>query len=112
MSASLKSAPRAVQRSVSASVVRELRLARQWQNVSAQELANRMTALGYPMKRSVIANAESGRRAEISVDHLAAAANALGIDAVTLLRAVVAPCPNCQGAPPIGFTCNTCGGKS
>jgi transcriptional regulator with XRE-family HTH domain len=76
--------------------------------VSAQELADRMTAAGYPIKRSVIANLESGRRAEVSVDHLAAAAQALGVDAATILRWATDPCPNCKGEPPVGFVCTIC----
>lgn len=95
---------------VTAAVVAELRSLRQAQKVSAQQLADRMTELGYPIQRSVIANCESGRRSEISVDHLAIAARALGVDAATLLRRVTAPCPHCNGQPPAGFTCNTCGG--
>jgi transcriptional regulator with XRE-family HTH domain len=95
---------------VTAAVLDQLTALRRAQKVSAQELADRMTRLGYPIKRSVIANCESGRRAEVSVDHLAFAARALGADAATVLRGVISPCPHCQGAPPEGFTCNTCGG--
>jgi transcriptional regulator with XRE-family HTH domain len=95
---------------VTVAVVAALRSARQSKKVSARELAERMTALGYPVGRSAIANIESGRRPEISVDHLAFAAQALEVDAPAVLRAVVSPCPQCHGAPPAGFTCNTCGG--
>lgn len=100
------------QRPVSAAVIAALRSIRQAQHVSARELAERMTALGYPMARSVVANAESGRRAEVSVDHLAFAALALGVDAATVLRGITNPCPHCHGKPPEGFTCNTCGGAA
>lgn len=96
---------------VSARVVAGLRALRIERKISAQELADGMTAAGYPIKRSVIANLESGRRAEVSVDHLAAAAQALGVDAAALLRRVTAPCPHCKGQPPVGFTCNTCSGR-
>lgn len=105
----LELSPALAQQPVTAAVVRGLRSARKTRGVSAQELAERMTATGYPMKRSVIANVESGRRAEISVDYLAAAAAALELDAPSVLRSVVAPCPQCKGDPPTGFTCNTCG---
>jgi transcriptional regulator with XRE-family HTH domain len=94
---------------VSAEVIAQLRAIRNERKVSAQELADRMTAAGYPIKRSVIANLESGRRAEVSVDHLAIAAKALGVDPAAILRRVAAPCPHCTGQPPAGFTCNTCG---
>ena len=95
---------------VSAAVINELTQIRRARKVSAQELANRMTAAGYPIKRSVIANLESGRREEISVDHLAAAALALGHSASAILRRATSPCPTCKAEPPAGFTCNTCGG--
>lgn len=94
---------------VSAEVIAQLRAIRNELKVSAQELADRMTAAGYPIKRSVIANLESGRRAEVSVDHVAIAAKALGVDPAAIVRRVTAPCPHCTGQPPAGFTCNTCG---
>jgi transcriptional regulator with XRE-family HTH domain len=94
---------------VSAEVIAQLRAIRNERKVSAQELADRMTTAGYPIKRSVIANLESGRRAEVSVDHVAIAAKALGVDPAALLRRVTAPCPHCNGQPPAGFICGTCG---
>ncbi|MEU8968095.1 helix-turn-helix domain-containing protein [Streptomyces monashensis] len=97
--------------SISSRVIAELRALRQRQKVSARVLADRMTAAGFPIDRGVIANAENGRRTEISVGHLVAAAQALGADAAAVLRRC-APCPTCQGARPAGFTCNTCGGTS
>jgi transcriptional regulator with XRE-family HTH domain len=97
---------------VSAKVIEKLRVARQANSVSARALAEAMTEAGYPIQRSVIANLESGRRAEVSVDHLVIAARALGIDAAILLREITAPCPRCDGTPPEGFTCNTCGGAA
>ncbi|MGH3585035.1 MAG: helix-turn-helix domain-containing protein [Pseudonocardia sp.] len=97
---------------VSGRVIAALRAARQTGSVSARGLAESMTEAGYPIQRSVIANLESGRRAEVSVDHLVVAARALGIDAAWLLRKVTDPCPRCEGAPPEGFTCNACGGAA
>jgi transcriptional regulator with XRE-family HTH domain len=96
---------------VSAAAIKELIEARREQKVSAQELADRMTSAGYPIKRSVIANVESGRRAEISLDHLAIACQALGLDPAALLRRVTGPCPNCHGKPPAGFACLTCSAR-
>lgn len=89
-------------------VVRELTALRRQAKVSAQELADRMTAAGYPIKRAVIANLESGRRAEVSVGHLAIAAQVLGADAAAILRRA-APCPQCANDPPAGYACRTCG---
>ncbi|MEU1433970.1 helix-turn-helix transcriptional regulator [Streptomyces sp. NPDC005786] len=97
---------------ISARVIEKLREARRANSTSARALAEAMTAAGYPIQRSVIANLESGRRTEVSVDHVVAAARALGIDAAALLRQVTDPCPHCQGASPEGFSCNTCGGRA
>ncbi|MFJ2004779.1 helix-turn-helix transcriptional regulator [Streptomyces chartreusis] len=94
---------------ISAEVIARLRALRRIRKVSAQVLAERMTAAGYPIKRSVIANLESGRRAEVSVDHLVAAAEALGTTAEAILSGPMPTCPTCKGEPPTGFTCNTCG---
>lgn len=96
---------------ITAQVVAELREIRLRQKVSARVLADRMTAAGYPIERGVIANVETGRRTEISIGHLVAAAHALGADAAEILRRCV-PCPHCKGDRPVGFTCNTCGGAS
>lgn len=93
---------------VSAEIIGKLRTLRKIQKVSAQMLADRMTELGYPIQRTVIANLENGRRAEVSIDHVLVAAQALGTTITDLLEAPVV-CPKCAGEPPAGFTCNTCG---
>ena len=96
---------------VSAEVIAKLRTLRKIQKVSAQMLADRMTELGYPIQRTVIANLENGRRSEVSIDHVVGAARALGTTVLALLEEPVV-CPQCKGEPPAGFTCNTCGGGS
>ncbi len=93
---------------ISAEIIAKLRALRKIQKVSAQALADRMTELGYPIQRTVIANLENGRRAEVSIDHVLVAAQALGTTIAALLEAPVV-CPKCSGEPPAGFTCNTCG---
>jgi transcriptional regulator with XRE-family HTH domain len=93
---------------IAARVVRELTALRRQCKISAQQLADRMTAAGYPINRSVIANLENGRRTEISVGYLAIAAQVLGADAAAILRRA-APCPQCANDPPAGFACRTCG---
>lgn len=93
---------------VSAEVIAKLRALRKMQKVSAQKLAARMTDLGYPIQRTVIANLETGRRAEVSIDHVVVAAQVLGVTVTALLNEL-ATCPQCEGEPPTGFTCNTCG---
>lgn len=96
---------------ISTEIVAKLRELRRTQKVSAQRLSDRMAELGYPVARTVIANLESGRRAEVSIDHVVIAAKALGVTVTTLLNEPVC-CPICKGAPPSGFTCNTCGDAS
>jgi transcriptional regulator with XRE-family HTH domain len=93
---------------ITARVVEALTAARRQLKVSAQELADRMTDAGYPIKRAVIANLETGRREEVSVGYLAVAAQVLGVDAAAILRRA-APCPQCANDPPAGFACRTCG---
>ena len=93
---------------LSAELFGKLRTLRKIHGVSARELADRMTAQGFQIKRSVIANCESGRVRSLSVDYADHAARALGI---TLVQLITEPavCPKCGGEPPAGFTCNTCG---
>jgi transcriptional regulator with XRE-family HTH domain len=93
---------------ISAKVIAKLRALRKIQKVSAQQLSDRMTDLGYPVARTVIANLENGRRVEISIDHVVVAAEALGTTVLALLNDPVV-CPQCKSEPPAGFTCNTCG---
>jgi transcriptional regulator with XRE-family HTH domain len=93
---------------ISAEVVAKLRALRKIRKVSAQQLSDRMAELGYPVARTVIANLENGRRAEVSIDHVVIAAQALDTTVEALLTEPVR-CPSCKGEPPAGFTCNTCG---
>jgi len=96
---------------LSAELIAKVRTLRKIQKMSAQRLTDAMTADGFPIQRSVLANMESGRVATVSVDFLAAAAKVLGTDLWTLLTQPVS-CPQCKGEPPAGFTCNACGGAS
>lgn len=85
--------------------VRAIRKRLRW---SAAELADRLPVdLG--LSRASIANAESGRRDHITVDELAALAEALGVsDPWSLTRPEVPPCETCGGNPPPGFRCIVC----
>lgn len=94
---------------LSAELFAKIRTLRKIHGVSAQELADRMTAQGFEISRSVIANCESGRVRSLSVDQAEHAARALGTT-LPLLVTDPANCPQCKGEPPAGFTCNTCGG--
>jgi transcriptional regulator with XRE-family HTH domain len=96
---------------ISAEAIARLRDLRKQQQVTAAELAQRVTELGFPIGRAVIANGESGRKQVLELDYAVLAARALGTGLWPLLAEVVA-CPQCKGEPPIGFTCNRCGGIS
>lgn len=53
--------------------------------LSARELSERCTALGYQVPRNTIANVESGRKREVSVQELAVLAAALGTSPLALV---------------------------
>lgn len=93
---------------ISTEVIGKLRALRQIQKVSAQKLADEVSALGFHVTRTMVANWEGGRKVTIPVDFLVLAAQALGTTAAAILSEPVA-CPQCKGEPPAGFTCNTCG---
>ena len=90
---------------VSARVIASVRRMRKARGMSAQATADAITANGYLLRRGQLANQECGRIQTITVDQVMAAANAFGVSVSDLLEA----CSACQGAPPKGFTCNTCG---
>lgn len=92
---------------VTTDVVRRIRALRHRHGMSAQALADLMTQHGYPVLRSAIALAENGRRHEISVDWLAAAAQALNVSITTLWHGPA--CLQCSDSPPGGYSCNACG---
>ena len=79
--------------------------------MSVQNLADKITAQGYPISRAQIANCETGRVRDMPVDFADHAARALGI---TLVHLITEPayCQSCKGEPPAGFTCNACGGAA
>ena len=93
---------------ISAEIIAKLRALRKIRKISAQQLSDRMTELGYPVARTVIANLENGRRVEVSIDHVVIAAQALDTTVMALLNEPVV-CPQCKGEPPAGFACLTCG---
>jgi transcriptional regulator with XRE-family HTH domain len=75
--------------------------------MSAEDLSRTCTAQGFPVKRSTLANLETGRRQDLSVGELVAFARALKTTPLALLAAP--PCANCQDRPPMGFKCLECG---
>jgi transcriptional regulator with XRE-family HTH domain len=85
--------------------VRAIRKRLRW---SAAELAERLSP-EVGLSRSAIANAESGRRDHVTVDELAALAEALGVtDPWALTQPEIPPCETCHDAPPAGFRCLVC----
>ena len=69
-------------------VARELRTWRDRRNISAQQLAERCSELGYAIPRNVIANIESGRRNAITVPELIILAMALNVPPILLVYPV------------------------
>ncbi|WP_424862135.1 helix-turn-helix domain-containing protein [Streptomyces sp. MMS24-I29] len=92
---------------ISADIIARIRAYRVGRRMSAQQLADAITAAGFPITRGVIANQENGRVETIPVDQVVAAAQVFGLHAVELFHGD--PCAACAGLPPEGFTCNTCG---
>jgi transcriptional regulator with XRE-family HTH domain len=92
---------------ISVEVIAKLRALRQIHKFSAQKLADEVTALGFPVTRTMLANWEGGRKATLPVDFLVLAARVLDTTPEKILNEPVA-CPTCKGTPPVGFTCNTC----
>lgn len=88
---------------VVAANVRNLRAARR---MTRDELVERLTRLGRPIPLLGIARIEKLER-RVDVDDLAALAEVFGVTTGQLLEP--APCDQCHGAPPAGFSCNACG---
>lgn len=86
-------------------VARELRTKRGW---SAAQLSEECAKVGYPISRSAIANADSGRRDKMSVDELVGLATVFNVEAAHLLFGEISLCMTCHGTPPVGFICATC----
>ncbi|HET6355998.1 helix-turn-helix transcriptional regulator [Streptomyces sp.] len=92
---------------VSAAVIARIRRHRQARKMSAQTLADAITANGYHLQRATLANQEAGRAQTIPIDLIAAAAKVFGLPITALLEDVA--CGTCGGKPPRGFACITCG---
>lgn len=89
--------------------VRRLRQARGWTQVEA---AQRFAEIhGEHWSNASWSQAEQSggsRQRAWSVDELVSMARLFGVPVAALLPDPPA-CPQCKGAPPAGFTCNTCG---
>jgi transcriptional regulator with XRE-family HTH domain len=93
---------------VSAAVSARIQAARKNQGVTAQALADGITAQGFEISRVVIAKIEAGIRETVPVDVVVHAAHVLHVPVLSFLTDG-AWCAVCGDAPPAGFTCNTCG---
>jgi hypothetical protein len=95
-------------------VGQNIAIRRKHHGLTQAQLAAAMTTAGCPMSANVIAFTEIGqtggrantRPRNVSVDHLMAFAEFFGCDPMALL---VPACETCEGVPPAGFTCDTCG---
>ena len=99
----------APQRPLAAIVMRNVREARRARRWSAADLAAKVRATGCPLDRSILANMETGRRRDVSVDQLWAFAEVLETTPEYLATNVGPACARCQDAPPAGFSCLACG---
>lgn len=86
--------------------MRALRKARGW---SAQDLSHRLAEVGRETSRGIIASAETGRIEGCPVSLLYALAAVFEVPVETLTDP---SCAHCQGNPPAGFACTTCGRSS
>lgn len=86
------------------------RRARGW---SQEELAKRISSSGFHMTLGIVGKIEANldeldrRQRRVTVDELVAFAAAFGANPGAMLTAP--ECGTCNGAPPAGFTCQTCG---
>lgn len=83
-----------------------VRRLREAQRLTTRELAAKMTAAGRPMLGNGITKIETGNR-HVDIDDLVALAECLGVTPERLL--VAFECARCNGSPPQGFVCGTCG---
>jgi transcriptional regulator with XRE-family HTH domain len=99
-----------VESPLSAAVAANVRGLRQARRLTQDELASKMSATGLRWERIIVANLEGGRRANVTVDELAALAGIFGVEPWSLTTRPV--CRRCEGAPPVGFICGGCGANS
>lgn len=72
-----------------------------------------MGAYGCPINRDAIVRIEgvyrefANHKRRVTVDELVAFAKVFGVEPASMLTAP--ECDTCNGAPPVGFTCQTCG---
>lgn len=92
---------------VSQAAIRRIARLREDRGYSSYELARRMSEAGVTITGQGITRKERGEVSTVTVDYVLAAAEALGVSLVSLLRPVV--CERCYDEPPSGFACLECG---
>ena len=73
-----------------------------------------MQNLGYSWHQATVTRAENGTRS-VTCGEAVALAAVYGMPVAELLKDAPAPesnCRDCNGHPPQGFTCNTCGSRT
>lgn len=91
-------------------VIAKMRYLRMARGITAQELERLMAErAGVVMTRAVIANMETGRRRDVTVDQLVGLAKVFDTTIGFLLGMGGHECNRCEGTPPAGYACLSCG---
>jgi transcriptional regulator with XRE-family HTH domain len=85
-----------------------IRRLRQAQHMTTAEMAEKLASAGRPLLANGVTKVEKGGR-RVDVDDLVAFAAALGVAPGQLLATF--ECAVCEGVPPAGFACRTCGAE-
>ncbi|MEU0940361.1 helix-turn-helix transcriptional regulator [Embleya sp. NPDC005971] len=93
---------------ITTEVARRMRHRRLAVRMTTTQQAAAMTKAGYAINHTGISAIEQGRRVELPIRLIAAAAVALQTPLRNLIPGV-GPCPACGDDPPAGFSCNDCG---
>jgi len=91
-----------------AEVAGRLRELRQMRRLSGTALLELMARNGVPISRVTLSHIETGRRALLNVDEVAAFAKALNVRVEWLINGEGVVCQTCQDVPPPGFVCLDC----
>lgn len=77
-------------------------------NLTAKEVAKRISARGYPISATNFSNFETGRLVSIPLELAVTIAEVLDTSLVEMIDGV---CEQCKDAPPAGFACRACGAE-
>lgn len=96
-------------REVSAQFVQNMRILRRRFNLTAEGLAEQVSARGYHIGRTSLGALETGTSVIVPLDLAVPVAQVLGVSLAGMLEPL---CEQCQGAPPAGFACRACGAEA